>query len=212
VLDGEVRGDVARGIATLDAALRAVPVGSAPPSQERSLWLAWGYARLGAGDKAREVLRRYEALLDDAGRRRDHIMLARLRGQIALVSNQPDSALAWFRRGDLEPDGLPTANCHSCTSLLVGLVFDQTKRSDSARKYLTDFVEGFDRDRMYIDRFWLAKMLFRLGELYEDAGDARAATEYYGRFVDLWKQADPELQPRVTEARNRIERLNKPKQ
>jgi hypothetical protein len=50
---------------------------------------------------------------------------------------------------------------------------------------------------MFVDAFWLAKTLFRLGELYEHANDARAATEYYGRFVDLWKQADPELQPRV---------------
>ena len=67
-------------------------------------------------------------------------------------------------------------------------------------------------DRAGLDRFYLAKALFRLGELYENANDAKAATEYYGRFVDLWAKADPELQPRVTEARARIERINRPKQ
>jgi len=46
-------------------------------------------------------------------------------------------------------------------------------------------------------------------ELYENAGDVRHATEYYGRFVDLWKSADPELQPRVVEARGRIDRMNR---
>ena len=56
---------------------------------------------------------------------------------------------------------------------------------------------------------WLAPALFRLGELYENAGDAKRATEYYGRFVDLWKDADPELQPRVTDARARIDRMNR---
>jgi len=52
---------------------------------------------------------------------------------------------------------------------------------------------------------------FRLGELYENAGDAKRATEYYGRFVDLWKNADAELQPRVAEARKRIDHLNRSK-
>jgi tetratricopeptide (TPR) repeat protein len=165
VMDGEVRGEVARGIATLDAAQRAVPVGSVPLVRDRSLWLAWGYARLGAADKASEVQRRYEALLDDDGRIRDRIFLARLRGQIALASNQPDSAIAWFRRGDVEPDGLPTRNCQSCTALLLGLAFDQAGHPDSARKYLTDYAEMFDGDRGFIDRAYLAKTLFRLGEL-----------------------------------------------
>jgi hypothetical protein len=66
--------------------------------------------------------------------------------------------------------------------------------------------------RLLVDRYWLGPTLFRLGELYENAGDVRHATEYYGRFVDLWKNADPELQPRVTEARGRIARMNRANQ
>ena len=53
--------------------------------------------------------------------------------------------------------------------------------------------------------------LFRLGELYENANDAKRATEYYGRFVDLWAKADPEFQPRVADARRRIDQLNRTK-
>lgn len=49
--------------------------------------------------------------------------------------------------------------------------------------------------------------LRRLGELYEATGDAEKAIEYYGRFVELWRDADPELQPRVREARERMERV-----
>ena len=47
-------------------------------------------------------------------------------------------------------------------------------------------------DRAFVDRFYLAPTLFRLGELYESANDTKRATEYYGRFVDLWRNADPE--------------------
>lgn len=47
----------------------------------------------------------------------------------------------------------------------------------------------------------------RLGELYETKGDKAKALEYYGQFVDLWKDADPELQPRVAAIRKRIGQL-----
>jgi hypothetical protein len=42
---------------------------------------------------------------------------------------------------------------------------------------------------------------------YEERGDLGKATEYYTRFVTLWKDADPELQPRVAEVRRRLEGL-----
>jgi hypothetical protein len=51
------------------------------------------------------------------------------------------------------------------------------------------------------------RTLFRLGQLYQDAGDRAKAMDYYGRFVELWKAADPELQPRVTEARKAMAEL-----
>jgi hypothetical protein len=75
--------------------------------------------------------------------------------------------------------------------------------------YLTQYVEMAGSGHTTIDRYWLAPTLYRLGELYENAGDVRHATEYYGRFVDLWKNADPELQPKVAVARGRMDRMNR---
>ncbi|MGH7630063.1 MAG: tetratricopeptide repeat protein [Gemmatimonadales bacterium] len=46
-----------------------------------------------------------------------------------------------------------------------------------------------------------------LGRLYEESGDRQQALDFYGRFVDLWKNADPDLQPRVRAARERIAAL-----
>jgi hypothetical protein len=45
------------------------------------------------------------------------------------------------------------------------------------------------------------------GELYEARGDRARALDYYGRFVELWKDADPALQPAVREVRARMAAL-----
>ena len=47
----------------------------------------------------------------------------------------------------------------------------------------------------------------RLGELYEDR-DRQKALDYYSQFVELWREADPELQPVVEEVRLRIGELS----
>ena len=60
--------------------------------------------------------------------------------------------------------------------------------------------------------FWdarnLARIYERLGALYETRGEEDKATYYYGRLVELWEDADPELQPRVDAARRAIAALS----
>jgi hypothetical protein len=48
----------------------------------------------------------------------------------------------------------------------------------------------------------------RVGELYEAKGDRRRAATHYAKFVELWKNADPELLPKVAEVRKRLARLS----
>lgn len=47
----------------------------------------------------------------------------------------------------------------------------------------------------------------RLAQLYDAKGDNERAAVHYARFVELWKDADPELQPRVTAARERLNEI-----
>jgi hypothetical protein len=42
---------------------------------------------------------------------------------------------------------------------------------------------------------------------HDRRGDPDRAVEWYGRFVDLWSGADPELQPVVRDVQARIQRL-----
>ncbi len=60
---------------------------------------------------------------------------------------------------------------------------------------------------IHVDTRWLPQTLHRLGELSEEKGDRDKAALNYSWFVDLWRDADPLLQPRVAEARRRLARL-----
>jgi hypothetical protein len=44
-------------------------------------------------------------------------------------------------------------------------------------------------------------------ESYERMGASERAIDKYSRFVDLWKDSEPELQPMVDESRARLEAL-----
>ncbi len=53
----------------------------------------------------------------------------------------------------------------------------------------------------------LAGVYHRLDELYEQQKNPTKVAEHYRTFIDLWKGADAELQPRVAEARRRLQEL-----
>jgi len=54
----------------------------------------------------------------------------------------------------------------------------------------------------------LAGVYKRLGELYDGKGDRGRAAANYAKFVELWKDADPALQPKVAGARRRLAELS----
>lgn len=55
--------------------------------------------------------------------------------------------------------------------------------------------------RSLIDR---ARAVLALARIRDEAGDADEAVQLYARFITLWKDADPELQPQVEAARARL--------
>jgi tetratricopeptide (TPR) repeat protein len=86
-------------------------------------------------------------------------------------------------------------------------VYDQLAEADSALALYRRFVEtpssSFGHDAGH-----LAHAYVRIGYLYEQRGDWEQAIEYYGRFVSLWENADPEMQSWVEEVRHTIARLS----
>jgi tetratricopeptide (TPR) repeat protein len=77
---------------------------------------------------------------------------------------------------------------------------------DSALTYYERYAE-FPSRLLSWDYLNLPTTYQRLGELYEERGNREKAVEYYNRFVELWENADPDLQPVVDDMRGRIARL-----
>jgi tetratricopeptide (TPR) repeat protein len=99
-----------------------------------------------------------------------------------------------------------TRHCSPCGAFAAGQMWEAAGVPDSAIAF---YRLGTDRPELYSneDPALYPVVLRRLGDLYEQRGDRAAAIEWYSRFVDLWHDADPDLQPIVREVRDRIARL-----
>jgi tetratricopeptide (TPR) repeat protein len=101
---------------------------------------------------------------------------------------------------------------HPCTYCIEGVrfvAFDRLGRADSAiasgEAYLALVQVG--RAVAGVDGLFRPGILQRLGEMYEAKGMTEKALAHYQSFLELWKNADPDLQPRVRDVRGRVARL-----
>ena len=124
-----------------------------------------------------------------------------LRGRIALAEARPRDAIDAFRQSD-------QGQCTSCALPNIARAYDLAGSPDSAIATFERYLASTEPDRGFLDRNYLAGTLKRLGELYEARGDRGRAASRYARSVELWKDADPELQPSVAEVRRRLRTLS----
>jgi eukaryotic-like serine/threonine-protein kinase len=202
LLDIQYRGRAGPALAVVQDALARYPLDSMAPADRPYLALTYFYAVAGRADQARRLLREYETLVP-AGVRRSIRPAPLVYGRVAEAEGRFREAREAYRAG-YEATGF----CITCGLYELARLADREGQADSAlvlyhRAVETPNVVG----RFAADPNALAPSYKRLGELYEAKGDRKRAAEYYGRFVELWKDADPELQPGVKEARGRLARL-----
>ena len=216
------REQPARGIRRMEHALARTPIkslgaGGEPyytisPGYSAStlhFTVATNYAIANRPDRARAMLATYDAEVRDTTLRR---LLEPSRqnvlGEIALAEQRPLDAVAAFRRGDQRSDG-PATSCSGCPVIRLARAYDRAGIPDSAIVMFERYLATAGPFRLTPDHdgAYLAGTYKRLGELYEAKGDRVRAVDYFRKFVALWKDADPELQPRVAEVRRRLERL-----
>jgi tetratricopeptide (TPR) repeat protein/tRNA A-37 threonylcarbamoyl transferase component Bud32 len=197
-------GDTARAAAAMDEA-RASPAYEALPAELRQyLEFATLYADAGRPARAREMLARYEADVSEAIRQQagERAEWHGARGALALAEGRPADAIDEFR---LVRELVP--QCTLCGLVELAQAFDAVGLSDSAIVYYERYLTTPVLFRAGQDNVNVWAVMRRLGMLYERLGDSERALLYYGRFVDLWRDADPELQPQVRDIQQRMARL-----
>jgi tetratricopeptide (TPR) repeat protein len=197
---------------------RAAALGGRPaasPGLDR-LMSAEALAALPIPDRQYEALIEYYALVDPVRARRALGEMERS-GQAALgaeFERGAHRAAAWVllaegnTREGLERmrPGVSGWTCGPCGLVAMASAHDIAGSADSSLHYWQAYLEttwGIPS----IDSGALPMAYRRLGELYEARGDRPKAVQYYGQFVELWKSADPELQPVVAEVKARMARL-----
>jgi tetratricopeptide (TPR) repeat protein len=196
-----VRGDVIRAVEGVEAALDSVPLASLDPLDRPYLRLAALYAQAGRTDLAKAILSDFETVVVPGLRGPMRARYARARGEIALAEARHEEAIAAFRDSDI-------GGCLTCAFPGLIRAYDAAGEPDSvialSERYLTANHVGRLRS---VDHAFLGPALERLGQLYDERGDWPEAERHYTRFIELWADADQELQPRVEAARGRLQQL-----
>src|SRR5438093_1249389 len=186
----------------VDEALRRHPLASMPAEDRPYLGLAWLYADAGRPDRARQVLAEYETAVPE-GVRRGQPFRYGAAAQIAFAEGRIPDAIRDYRRW-YDEDG-----CAVCGLFLLARAYERAGERDSALAVYERAVTTPGYFRAFEEEATLGPTYRRLGELYEERGDTARARDYYGRFVELWKDADAVLQPSVREVRGRLAKLSR---
>ena len=184
----------------VEEALRRHPLASIPAEDRPYLALAFLYADAGQPDRARQILAEFETAVPEGARRGQPFRYGAA-AQIAFAEGRIEEAIRDYRTW-YDEDG-----CAVCGLFLLGRAYERAGQRDSAVAVYERAVTTPGYFRAFEEEATLGPTYRRLGELYEQRGDTARAREYYGRFVELWKDADAELQPSVREVRQRLVKL-----
>jgi tetratricopeptide (TPR) repeat protein len=195
-----IRDNPERARRRMDSLLASHPIDSLAPTDRPYLPLANFYARMGDAARAEGHYRSWQQEVPRVVREGD-IQRFATEGMIARGRARPADAIAAFRRVR------ELTGCGTCWLLEIGEAFEELGRLDSAMaayEALATLPEDSPFSGLH---FTLPPALRRLGELYEGQGNKDKAVEYYSKLLELWREADPELQPKVAEVKRRVAQL-----
>jgi serine/threonine protein kinase/Tfp pilus assembly protein PilF len=156
-------------------------------------------------DKAQEEADKLKEMIEGGLNKKEIRMYYHLLGRIELEKGNFSRAIKYFKEAlALESYGPLTKNANIINSL--ALAHYKSGNLDKAREnyeWITTLTTGRQGDGdIYAECFYM------LGRIHEEKGSKEQAIEYYEKFLDLWKDADPGI-PEVTDAKNRLTTLKK---
>ncbi|MBL8996657.1 MAG: protein kinase [Gemmatimonadetes bacterium] len=193
----------------VDAVLREEPIERMPASSRPYLNLAVTYALAQRPDRSRALMARHDAeVTDPAVRTARRRQVDFVESIIARAEGRWGDAIARMRAWDRDPDG-PAQRCGHCLATNLIWMFAEAGMADSAlAEYEAYRAAGYGaRERDGPDVEMGAPPMAAIARIYEMKGDTANAVALYREFIELWKDADPELQPQVAAARERLRAL-----
>jgi eukaryotic-like serine/threonine-protein kinase len=154
----------------------------------------------GRVDRAERILQQWRSARPENFRTRDGQSLT-AEVELAAARGQPEQAILEYRRRAAD-------DCLECW-VHLGRMYEAAGKADSAIVAYETYLDP-PRGVLYrvnVDRLWLPGVLQRLARLHEAAGNEDAAARHWTRLLELWAEADPELQPQVAATRAALERL-----
>jgi tetratricopeptide (TPR) repeat protein len=97
--------------------------------------------------------------------------------------------------------------CNTCLTYHLAVAQQAAGDEDEALATLEAYLRSGGAFALWHDRQTLGPSFLMAAEIYESRGDNDRAIENYTRLIDLWKNADPEFQPFVDQARGRLDFL-----
>jgi TolB-like protein len=168
------------------------------PFAEMAKHYAWGKRT----DRARNFLERGRKSGPDTVLQVNRTAFALTEAEIALAEGNWSDAVTRFRALDVMPYGWGA--CGTCTYSDIGRAYEAGGMLDSAIVAYERYLTG---PSTLGEIPWDLPVWYeRLCLLHGKKGNYAKAATYCAPFVQFWENADPELQPRVTEARRIIER------
>ena len=191
------RADTARALALVDSALTTTPLDSVLPGDRLHDELARFYASAGRLTRARELMS--AAAVNDS-------VLARTpgpdrtwtRGVLALAEGRVSAAESELNQA------AAAIVCTICVLPDLARAYEAARKLDAAVIVYERYVSTPWLFRYETDAAELGWALKRLAELHDLRGETAKAASVRGQLLQLWRRADPELQPIVAEARGRI--------
>ncbi len=194
------RGRPAAARTLVDSALARHPLSTIAAEDRPYPFLAWFYANVGQTERAARFLAEYERVLPESFRRGNPFHHGAA-ASVALASGRIDEGIREYRAWHDE------SGCAACGLYELGQAYERARQPDSALAVYQRAVTTPGMLKIFEVPYTLGPTYRRLGELYEARGDVARARDYYTKFVDLWKDADPEEQAHVRDVRARIARL-----
>jgi len=182
----------------LDEALARYPIESVPDGEAPVLDIAFLSAALGRTDEAEGLLARHRAAdASFAGQGWDIALRELTESQIARQEGDIEGALEHLA-------SLERSVCPECGLLWKGLLLEETGDRPGAIEAWEAYLSRGWNIRDILDADALGSIYESLGRMYDEESDPEQAAGWYAKFVELWADADPELQPRVEAARARM--------